>query len=329
LSVTIEDVAKDANVSKATVSRVINNNSLVSERTQKKVLNSINKLGYRPNHIAQSLSNSTTNFIGIIVPDIRNPFYSKAIWHIEKILKNKGYKIFICNTNYCSKQEEVALNELIDHRVDGIISITGENCETLKNIAETTDINLVLVDRASNSQKIKSVLSDNFTGGKIATNYLINSGHKNIAFISSGFSKAARQRKDGYIKALKDNNIEVNKRFIIIKPDDCLRKNNYEDVLKLIGSASPPSAIFACNDHKALEIINILINKGYKIPENISIIGYDDIEYASLANLTTVKQPIEKIINYAVSFLLKKDEYNANNKLIPPKLIERNTVGKL
>ncbi len=329
MSVNIEDVAKYANVSKSTVSRVLNESGPVSEITKNRVLEAVDKLSYQPNHIARSLKKKKTHFVGLIVPNVQNPFYSKISWHAEKMLQDKNYRTIICNTNYNPTKEEKYIEALKNTKVDGIISVSGEKTEKLCDIFWEEDFPIVFIDRKIKEKNIPYVISDNVQGGQMATRHLIELGHTRIIFLTSDDTQAQRERLKGYKKALKEHNIKIRKEYIFKAPEEGLDKTQSKKIINLIKSKPSPTAIFVVNDYKAIKTLEILRKNNFSVPDDISLIGFDNIDFASLFGLTTIYQPIKKMINIALQKLFP--EFNKESAKLPsiikPKLIERDTTS--
>ncbi|MTI60499.1 MAG: LacI family transcriptional regulator [Firmicutes bacterium] len=333
MKITIADVAKFANVSKSTVSRVLNKSGPVSQETKEVVLNAVNNLDYRPNQVARSLATKQTNTIGLIVPDIRNPYYSQACWHAETKFQQENYTVVICNTDNDDIREKTYLQVLLDRNIDGILSIGGEEDLTnIINFKSRKNIPIVLIDRDIQGYDIPSITLDNYYGGMLATEYLLELGHKNIAFATSDFTQAERLRRQGYKQALQNANIKIRKEYILSHTEEVWRSGEFlDDIIELFDSSNPPTAIFASNDFKALRILSVLKANGLTIPDDISLLGYDNIEFSSMTEpaLTTLSQPIDKMISDGVNMLLKyinNEQVDSNKMIVKPKLIERDST---
>ncbi|MFW6035705.1 MAG: LacI family DNA-binding transcriptional regulator [Halothermotrichaceae bacterium] len=336
MNITIEDIANIAQVSKSTVSRVLNKSESVSKVTKKKVMKVVKDLNYRPNQVARSLATQQTCLIGIIVPDIRNPFYSQASWFAEKKLIEYGYVPVIFNTDNNSEIEKKSLEVLKDRNVDGIISIGGE--EDLTNIINFNikeSIPIILLDRKAENYNIPSITVDNIYGGEIVTEYLIESGHTKIIFATSDFTQAERQRKQGFIKAYLKRRLMPNEDYIFICSEEQWKSAScIQNLLNFINKSDTSfTAIFASNDFKAFHILKELKTNGLKVPGNISLVGYDDINFSTMVNpkLTTVSQPIEKMVSLGANMLEKmiKGDNNIENKVIRPRLVKRESVKNI
>ncbi|MDI3548564.1 MAG: LacI family transcriptional regulator [Halanaerobiales bacterium] len=333
MKITIEDVAKIANVSKSTVSRVLNKSGPVSQETKEAVLGAVKILNYRPNQVARSLATKQTHTIGLIVPDIRNPYYSKACWYAERQLYKDKYTTVICNTDNDPGMEKTYLQVLLDRNVDGILTIGGEEDFTnIINFKSREDIPIVLVDREIKGYDIPSITLDNVYGGRLATKFLLDLGHSRIAFATSDFTQSERLRRKGYLLALQDAGIKPRDEYIISRSEEDWKSGKcLEDIIKLMNYKEPPTAIFASNDFKALRILSILKTNGFTVPDDVSLIGYDNIEFSSMVEptLTTLSQPIDKMISIGIKMLLSyinNDKKVPSKKVVKPKLVERKST---
>lgn len=336
--VTMRDIAQIAGVSVQTVSNVINNrDTAISEKNKKKILKLIEKHGYKPSRVAQSLRRGRTETIGLVVPDmVYHPFYPKIFDVIESELRNRGFNIVLFNTREDILLEEKAVDELLKHKVDGIIFIRiVKKNPYLEKLPK--DIPIVACLRAFEYLNVPSVLTNNKRVGFLATDYLIKKGHKKIIHIAGNQDLLAhRERKEGYVETLKKNNIYVNQEYIV----DCdYKKENLNIVLlKILKKMEGYTAIFAYNDIIAVNCIKALVNLGYKIPGDISVIGVDDMKIGEFVepSLTTIKQPIEEMCLWSVKLLVdliknKKTSKRESRKVIlcDPVLVERDSVKNI
>lgn len=334
MRVTIKDIAKSANVSTTTVSKVINNKvDDISKATIDKVKKVIKEQNYTPNSLARSMITKKTKTVGLIIPDIRNPFFTDLVRGAEDIANERGYNLFFCNTDDDLSKEIKYINTLIEKQVDGIALAGSAN----RNPKIEKDINinvpLVTLDRNVYFSKVKGIIEiNNFKGAYEATTHLINLGHRDILLlIGSQDLKTSKDRLKGYKEALKDNNIKINENNIKIGTYDKEFGKKIIDDLKGKLSAT---AIFCGNDLIAIGAIKSLKEQGYKVPEDVSIVGFDDIYISSLLTpaLTTVHQPSYKIGYTAVKLLINTLENKCtSNKtiIIEPELVIRESTSKL
>ena len=204
MRITIKEIARLANVSKSTVSRVINESKDVSENTRKEVLNAIEMLNYSPNEIARSLAMNRTRIFSLIVQDIRNPYHALACWIAERVFRRHGYKTIICNADNNPDLEASFLMEMKYRNVDGILCFGGEeNAFDIIDFKKKEELPIVIVDREIKGVDLASVVLDNVYGAELAVNYLFELGHANIAFVTSDYTEAERRRREGYHAAFK------------------------------------------------------------------------------------------------------------------------------
>ena len=329
--ITLVDVATMAKVSKTTASLVLNNKPInISDETRAKVLRVAKELNYIPNNIARSLSTKRTNTLGVIFPDIENPFFAEIAKAIECTAESLGYTVIICNSYNKAELEEKQIKLLIGQLVDGVILVSGgEKNECLK-LLKNNKVPFLLLDRYFEEENgYSGVFCSNKEGIKLGLNYLYNKKNKkNIAFIRGKKGvKTADLRYEWYKKFSKelgiyDENLVFEGKFNIIGGMDCTEK--------LLESNKKVDAIFYSSDIMALGGMKILIRKGYRIPNDISILGYDNISIAQIMEpeLTTIAQPIYNMGEEACKLLIDLIDEKTKDRVIVlnPTLIERNTV---
>ena len=329
MAVTIKDIAKLAGVSYATVSRALNDHSEVSVKTKELVLKIAKEHGYSPNEIARGLVKQSTNTIGLLVPDISNPYFPEVAKGVEEKAISHDYHVFLCNTDWDSKKEIDYVSTLRDKRVAGII-VAPTSIETYAYVRELNlDIPVVYIGSRCDEEEINYVVIDNEKASLIATEYLIELGFTEIAYLGgSENSVSNRDRLIGYKKALTRHNLD--RSVYIMKGSSFRRESGYKAVVESIKTKMLPHALICANDIVALGAIEALENNGYNVPEDVSVIGFDDIAYASLhkINLTTVAQPKYEIGSLAAGIVLEKiSEGNGPGKkiVLEPTLIKRGT----
>lgn len=314
MRVTIRDVAKKANVSLMTVSRVFNKKGNISRATEAKVLKAIKELDYRPSITARSLAGKKSDFIAIIVPDISNPFFSEMVKGAEDFARESGYNIFLGDTEGEVKLEKEYIDAAINRMADGIILVAPRLEDSL--ICKINDSTpLVLVDRSINKNDVLQVYIDNLKGAMSAVEYLISLNHKHIAFLSGPRDVLdSLRREKGYIMALKKHNIPINPK-LMLTGDFKFECGRYA-FEKFYSNYPKPTAIFASNDIMAFGLIRRAREMNLKVPKDVSIVGFDDISLSSLVNppLTTVRHPILKMGIKAVELLINKLGNQLDNK---------------
>ena len=330
--ITIRDVAREARVSIATVSHVINNTRYVSDELSKKVHIAMEKLGYHPNDIARSLRKKKTYTIGMIIPDNSNPFFAEVALGIEMRSFDLSYNVIFCNTNRDVQKELIYLDLLLKKRVDGIIFVSsGSNINSIEFI-KSQKIPVIVVDREVKRLEVDSVLVDNLSGGYQATKHLLNLGHKIISCISGpSLITPSSERIEGYKKALKEASLEIYEKLIL--QGDFQYEGGYKSAKRLLRMKKIPTAIFVCNDLMAIGAIRAIKEGGLSVPKDISVVGFDDIALASFYSpkLTTVTQPKYQMGKLAANMLIERimnKEIEPRRKLLKTELIIRESTSR-
>jgi LacI family transcriptional regulator len=333
MTASIKDVAKEAGVSIATVSRVLNDVDVVNEETKKKVTEAIKKLDYRPNIVARSLKTQKTRTIGIVVPDISNQFYPEIVRGAEDVANIYNYNVILCNTDLDSEKEIEYLKVLKEKMVDGVIymsnSMEDEIIATLDNLKLPT----VLVETNSKNSEFPSVTIDNEKAAYDATTYLIKKGNKKIAYVgvSPDLANARGLRFLGYKKALEDNGIEYDDELVQFGG---LKATDGRDGMEvIINKVKKIDAAFCCSDEIAMGVINTLREKGINVPEQVDVIGFENIYASSIyyPKLTTIEEPMYDMGSVGMRMLIKlvnKKEIEQEHYVLDYKLIERDSCKR-
>ncbi len=306
MNVTIYDVAREANVSMATVSRVVNGNPNVKPTTRKKVLEAIERLGYRPNAVARGLASKKTTTVGVIIPDISSIFYSELARGIEDIATMYKYNIILSNSDQNKEKELHLLNTMLGKQVDGIVFMGGNITEEHVEEFGKSPVPIVLAASIENSQTIPSVTIDYEQAAYDAITALSAKGHKKIAFVSGPVEEQVSLRKlAGFRRALEEANLEFNDELVI--EGDFTYESGIEAFEKIQELDEKPTAIFVSTDEMALGVIHGATDLGVSIPEDIEIIGFDNTRLATMVRprLTTVVQPMYDIGAVAMRLLTK------------------------
>jgi LacI family transcriptional regulator len=315
--VTSLDVAKKIGVSQSAVSRVFTPGASVSNEMEDRVLRAANELGYRPNMLARSLNTGKSRIIGLVVSYLDNQFYPNVLESLSSKLQESGYHILIFIASNGTKNLDQVLNEILDYQVDGIIMASVELSSVISKKIDSAGIPVILLNRSLDNMRFSSVTSNNYNGGKQIANFLIKGGHRKISHIA-GNEKAStqRDRETGFIDGLKETGVDLFSRevgnFVLDEASSATRK--------MFSSKNSPDAVFVANDHMAFAVMDVLrIELGLKIPEDVSVIGYDDVKISSWPSydLTTVRQPINNMVDRTISLLISQLEGN-----IPAKHIE-------
>lgn len=326
---TIVDVARLAGVTPTTVSRVINNRGYISEKTKKRVQEAMDELGYQPNEIARSLTKQKSNTIGVIVPHISHPYFAKLISNLENEAAKKDYKIILCNSKEKAEKEKQYLDMCKSNRVAGIIICSG-NVES--NKINTGGIPVVLLEKNFEEGKL-GIQCDNYQGGKLATEHLIECGCKKILHLSGVIDEEmpADNREKAFIDVCSKNEIE----YFIKKYDiDTYNQMNYYDYIKAaLNEIEGVDGIFASSDLIAAQVIQVCNEIKISIPEDIKLVGFDDVDISQLTTprITTVHQPIKEMARLSIGLIdAKYNNIEVNEKtILSIKLIIReSTVNK-
>jgi len=334
-TISIKEIAKLADVSVATVSRVINNNGRFSEKTGKKVREIIDKYGYTTNMAAKSLRMSKSKTIGIVVPNINNEWFSEVVLDIEKFFFERNYSVFICNTSQDDDKEISYFKSLDSKLVDGIICISGR--EDIPADVIKRKIPIVCIDRKPKDRSDAFyVESDHYNGGYLATKELIEKGCKDILIVSRNKTLSVnQQRLEGYKQALIDSNITLRNELILLLDNESA---NYEGTKKAVGELLDANikfdGVFATNDWRAYGALIALSERNIKVPKQVKIVGFDDIAISKYCypTLSTICQDTELLCSKASNLLLDLMENNhvasdVKHITIPVKLIQRETTS--
>ena len=331
---TINDIAKIANVSKSTVSRVVSNNGLVNKKTRENILKVIGKYKYKPSFGAQSLKTKKTKTIGLTIGDIENPYYSRVAKGVIETAQLYDYSIIIMNDNYDKKREEANLVKLIHRGVDGLILLTIGLTDKIKKKILKEKIPFFFLDIRVDEPGINYITNDHYAGAILACDYLIGLGHTRIVFLGSKNIYSLNERLKGYKSSLKKNGKKIVKDLVIDNIKEM--ENVYSVVCKIIKEKLDYSAIFCGNDFMAIQAMAAAYDNGIKIPDDISIVGYDNIKMSSItrAPLTTVRQYKYSLGSIAVKQLLnmiaeKRVEFGTTRIILKPSLVIRKSCKKI
>jgi len=305
--ITLRTVAEKAKVSVNTASRAINNKPDINLKTKKRILQIAKELGYIRNAAAVALRTKKTRTIGVVIADNSNPFYANVLNGMEEATREKNYHIILANTQRDYKKEEEAINLLLNKRVDGLlIAPVQDKDDDIKKLIEA-NIPFVIVGRDFENIELDAIYNDEVKGGFLATEYLIKKGHKRITLINGFLYKSpAKGRLEGYKNALKKYGIPFDDALVTVGDIDV--KDGYERTRQLFGKGLNFTAIFAYNDIVAFGTMQAIKEKGLRIPEDIGLVGYDDIPFSSLINppLTTIRLKKQDLGIESVKLLLSR-----------------------
>ncbi|MDQ0215033.1 LacI family transcriptional regulator [Oikeobacillus pervagus] len=331
MNVTIYDVAREANVSMATVSRVVNGNPNVKPATRKKVLDVIERLGYRPNAVARGLASKKTTTVGVIIPDISNIFYAELVRGIEDIATMYKYNIILSNSDQNKEKELHLLNTMLGKQVDGIVFMGGQISEGHVTEFERSPVPVVLAGSVEPSEKIPSVNIDYNRAAYDAVSLLVKEGHKDIAFIAGPFNDTINKELvlRGYEQALQDANLPI--REELIAEGDYTYDSGIECWQKFYESPLKPTAIFVSNDEMALGVIHGAQDAGVKVPDELEVISFDSSRLALMVRpqLTSVVQPLYDIGAVSMRLLTKfmnKEKVEDHIVVLPHRIEKRGST---
>ncbi len=316
---TIREVAEKAGVSFTTVSHVINHTRFVSEETRQRVLDAMKQLNYRPNALARSLRRGQTHTLGLILPDSSNPFFAEIAHNVESAAFKLGYSVILCNTERDPQREQLYVEVLSEKQVDGVMFIAAADQIASLQLLISLDLPVVVVDRQLPDLELDSVLTDNRQGGRLATQHLIELGHRRIACISGPSNLTpSGERLTGFREAMAEAGLEVDEALIL--RGDYHPESGRLCTSQLLRSPEPPTAIFACNDLMAYGALRAVAEAGCQAPRDVSIVGFDNIELSGYTSppLTTIAQPKEEIGRLATLLLAER---MANKALAPRKIL--------
>ena len=334
--ITIKDIARIAHVSNTTVSRALNNQSRIRNETKVRILSIAKELNYRPDFIARSLVMKRTNTLGLVITTIANPFYTELAQGIEATARKLGYNIILCSTQSDLGTERLDIEMLRSKGVDGIILTSAHMGDP--NIVELAEegFPIVLVNRRTYDPMVRGLVDyvgiDNIQGGFWAVEHLIKLGHRRIGIIGgSSESSVGFERLDGGKRALAAYGLKQFDDYFL--EGDFLKESGYRGGMKFIKMAEPPTAVFAANDYMALGTYQAVMEEGLKVPEEIAIVGFNDIEFTSMKGieLTTIGQKKYEMGALSVENLVEKIEgrkvHPPREIILKPELIIRRTCG--
>ena len=326
-TITIKKKKKKAGVSISTVSRVINDSKPVTDEVKQKVLDVIKETGYIPNPLARSLVTKRSQLIGVIVPEVSDSFVNEVLNGIEEVAKMYDYEILLANTY----SELKSINLLRAKQVEGIVMVCWKVEEDHINYIQNCGIPATYISKTARDYDIYTVSTSNKEATYDMTKYLIDKGHEEIAFImtSKDDTVLERERLSGYEQALNESNIKLDES--LIKYGGTTYEAGYESMKELLEEGIVPQATFVTGDEAAIGAINAACDKGYKVPEDISVAGFNDVKIAKMyrPKLTTVYQPLYDMGAVAIRMVIKlinKEHLESKKIELPYKIIERESV---
>ena len=336
MGVTIYDLAREAHVGIGTVSRCLNNHPSVSPKTRAKVLEVVKRLSYQPHAYAQRLASKKTNTISAVIPFFTNYFFIQVLQGVQDRAGELGFDLILYGVNHTSQAEYYLRRSLLRGHVDGVMFFSMEFPESI--VAKFQQINLPLVLVDAYHPLFDSIHVENREGAMLATRHLISLGHTNIAMINASLeTKPAQERMDGFRAALEDAGIPFSMDRVVIstigKQDGYNRdagRASMIDLLQRMPDAARPTALFIASDVQAIGALETLRDAGIRVPEDMAIVSFDDIELAQHAQLTTMRQPMYDMGVLALDRLLSRMQHPNQEPALTsfvPKLIIRSSCG--
>jgi LacI family transcriptional regulator len=333
LNITIYDVAREAGVSMATVSRVVNGNPNVKPATRKKVIEAIKKLGYRPNAVARGLASKKTTTVGVIIPDISSLFYAELARGIEDIANMYKYNIILCNSDQNMDKEIHLVNTLLEKQVDGLLFMGSQITEEHKQVFLTSSVPIILSATRDASSELPSVNIDYQQASYDATLSLITRGHKKIGYISGPLDDplAGQLRLEGYKEALKSAGLDLNTDYV--RYGDYRYDSGLKATEQLVHLQNRPTAILAMSDEMAVGAIHSCQDMGLNVPDDIEVIGFDNTRLTAMVRprLTSVVQPMYDIGAVSMRLLTKymnNEKVDEHIVILPHRIEERDSTKR-
>lgn len=334
MTVTIYDVAREAGVSMATVSRVVNNNPNVKPQTRKKVFEAIERLGYRPNAVARGLASKKTTTVGVVIPDISNMNFAEVARGIEDIATMYHYNIILCNADKKKEKEIRVINTLLEKQVDGLLFMGGTVTDEHIQAFRTSSIPIVLCATTDENESIPAVDIDHELAAKDAVEKLIERGHRKIGMISGTLQDLSLgyARFQGYKRALEEAGIAFDENYV--RAGNYKYESGIEAINYFLSLDDRPTAIFAATDEMAIGAIHAIQDAGYSVPDDISVISVDNSRMATMVRpqLSAVAQPMYDIGAVSMRLLTKlmnKEEIEQNKFVLPHDTVMRKSVKSL
>jgi LacI family repressor for deo operon, udp, cdd, tsx, nupC, and nupG len=326
----IKDIARIAKVSHSTVSRALQNSSLVNAETAEKIRKIAKESGYRASAVARGLVTQRTRTIGLVVTSVADPFASEVVSGVEQAANDHGYSVFLADSNADPEREKNVVQSFAERRVDGIVVTSSRVGALYLPLLSEMMVPIVLVNNQHPGAFVHSVMIENLEGSRKATNHLIELGHRRIAYIGDQFGyQSDTERFAGYRQALEEAGIPVESDLTVCgdgKPEEAMKATE-----QLLALKNPPTAIFCYNDMSALGAMRTIALKGLRVPHDISLVGFDDLFVASYTQppLTTVRQPMRRMGLLAMESLFKlmSGEDSAVRITVEAELIVRESTG--
>ncbi|HEU4974363.1 MAG TPA: LacI family DNA-binding transcriptional regulator [Baekduia sp.] len=332
MAITSRDIAKAAGVSQSTVSRALRGDTRVAEETRLRVVEAAERLRYTPNLLARSLITNRTKTIGVVVSDITNPFYPELLDVLHAEINLSGYRTVLFNERTDEGNTDTLLPQLAGRAVDGMVFASATLGSRSAEIFSRAGLPVVLLNRRVDEAQVDLVISDNYNGGQLAGRFLADLGHRRIALIAGpANTSTSRDREAGFREALEARGAQLDER--LRRAGDYSHQSGYQWCIDLMRLDPPPTAIFCANDVVAFGALDAAKRLGVRVPEDLSILGFDDIEMASweVFSVTTIRQPLARMAKLAVRMLIERLEGQAEPEpravVFPTQLVRRETTA--
>jgi LacI family transcriptional regulator len=329
----MRQIAERAGVSIGTVSHVINQTAVVRAKLRERVMEAIRSMGYQPSALAQGLRRNRTNMLGMVIPDITNPFFPGVVRGAEDVAYKRSFRVILCNADNDPSKEESYVRELRSYHIAGLLIIPAAGADIAAHLKAyaSASVPVVCIDRVPDGWKGDAVLVANAEGAYLATRHLIQMGHKRLAVIAGPLKLTnASERLKGFTRALKEARIEIEQEFVQEARFDTA--SGHQAALRLLRMLPRPTAIFACNDLMAFGVLQAARELGLRCPEDLSIAGFDSLEFTKFTDpsLTSVYQPGYQLGATAARLLMQRVDglrSAAKKVILPTEFKQRNSVG--